>query len=55
MREFYRALNDGYAMEREFKQPIVFAGIDFSRAFTVNDYVIANPGIRVYRRLPERR
>jgi hypothetical protein len=50
-REFYRVLNEEYSVQQELKLPIQFAGIDFSGAFTVNDYILINPGIRIYRRV----
>jgi 4-amino-4-deoxy-L-arabinose transferase-like glycosyltransferase len=47
---FYEGLHRrGYALQREFKQPVQFAGIDFSHTFRSLDYVVVNPGMRVYR------
>ena len=48
--QFYELLmNSHYKQIREFKQPIQALGMDFSSWFTAHDYVIANPGIRIYK------
>lgn len=50
-RAFYQTLNaTGYAVWKELSIPIQLAGMDFSRYFTVNDYALINPHIRIYRR-----
>lgn len=41
-------LNSRYRLVKEFKQPVTFLGIDFSGSFSSNDYIVVNPGIRVY-------
>lgn len=51
-RIFYESLlNSHYKNIKEFKQPVEAMGIDFSSWFTSQDYVIANPAIRVYKHL----
>jgi hypothetical protein len=51
-RVFYESLqNSHYKNIKEFKHPVEAMGIDFSSWFTSQDYVIANPGIRVYKRI----
>mgnify|MGYP005815945263 CR=1 FL=1 len=40
-----------FVLEREFSVPVTFAGIDFGAGFRSQDFMIINPGIRVYRRI----
>ncbi len=48
-RMFYESLlSSHYKLIKQFKQPIKALGIDFSAWFTTQDYVIADPVIRIY-------
>jgi 4-amino-4-deoxy-L-arabinose transferase-like glycosyltransferase len=40
-----------YRLVTRFKPPVVLWGLDFSGSFTSQDFVIINPGIRIYRRI----
>ena len=42
--------SEHFELLQEFKQPVTFAGIDFSRWFQALDYRVINPGLRIYRR-----
>lgn len=50
MWQFYQSLLESrYKAVTAFKQPTEVLGMDFSSWFTSEDYLIVNPGIRIYR------
>lgn len=50
-REFYQGLGPGgFHLIKEFKYPVKVFGVDFSSSFGSYDYLIINPGIRIYKR-----
>lgn len=53
VRELRQGLIDGgYEVVQEFKQPTTMLGIDFADRFSAHDYLVVNPGIRIYRPAP---
>lgn len=50
--EFYEALQQSdFRLVKEFKKPVEIWGIDFSSWFRSYDYLIVNPGIRIFKRM----
>ena len=53
IRSLHEAMAGGpYRLMAELRGDVKFLGIDFSGMFTSQDYMIINPGIRIYRREP---
>lgn len=54
VREFYENMKSAkLRLVKEFKIPFEFMGIDFSGSFEAVDYLVINPGIRIYQMLDE--